>query len=123
MVFLAEDNCKRRRHASIVKHKRCRITSTEVHAEEALAVVLPVDQKIVLNSRKDMNNIKSVETQEVTLSVTRGVHPSEAMMHFPLFEISPYFRKKFQTPWKIFPISAFPKKILIFMRQISDDLF
>jgi len=50
-------------------------TSTEVHVEEALAVVLPVDQKIVLNSRKDMNNIKSVETQEVTLSVTRGVHP------------------------------------------------
>src|SRR6218665_3862793 len=38
-----------------------------------------------------------------------GVHPSEAMMHFPLFEISPYFRKKFQTPWKIFPISSFSK--------------
>jgi len=30
--------------------------------------------------------------------------PSEAMMHSPLFQNYPYFRKKFQTPCKIFPI-------------------
>src|SRR6218665_3650803 len=33
----------------------------------------------------------------------RGVHPPEAMMHFPLFQISP-----------IFPILPFPKKIFDF---------
>ncbi len=45
---------------------------------------------------------------------SRGVHPPEAMMHFPLFQISPYFRKLFQTPWKIFTIWPFPKKIFDF---------
>src|SRR6218665_2717774 len=42
------------------------------------------------------------------------VHPPEAMMHFPLFQISLYFRKFFQTPWKIFPILPFPKKLRVF---------
>src|SRR6218665_2092840 len=36
----------------------------------------------------------------------RGVHPSEAMMHFHLFQI-PLFPKKIRTPWKIFTILPF----------------
>ena len=42
--------------------------------------------------------------------------PPEAIMHFHLFQISPYFRKKFT-------ILPFPKKISIFIAKISDYLF
>jgi len=42
----------------------------------------------------------------------------EAMMHFPLFQISSYFPKKFQTPWNIFPIlPPFPTNFSIFIHQ------
>src|SRR6218665_369674 len=36
------------------------------------------------------------------------------MMHFPLFQISPYSRKKFRTPWKIFRFDLYPKKFFDF---------
>ena len=39
---------------------------------------------------------------------------SEATMHSPLFQISPYFRKRFRTPWKFLPILPFPKKFFDF---------
>ena len=35
-------------------------------------------------------------------STCRGVHPPEAIMHFPLFHISLCFRNNFKTPWKLF---------------------
>ena len=40
--------------------------------------------------------------------------PPEAMMHFPLFQISPLFSKKFLTFWKISEILPFPDKISYF---------
>jgi len=39
--------------------------------------------------------------------------PPEAMMHFPLFQILPYFRF-FLDSVEIFPILPFPKKFLDF---------
>src|SRR6218665_465905 len=51
--------------------------------------------------------------------------PSEAMMHFPLFQIPPIFEKSknFQTLWKIFKILPFSRKISRFSSaKISDDL-
>src|SRR6218665_2506262 len=36
------------------------------------------------------------------------------MMHFPLFQISSLFSKKFQTLWKVFKILPFPEKCLDF---------
>src|SRR6218665_1248418 len=39
----------------------------------------------------------------------------EAMMHFhPVSDFLPYFRKSFETPWKIFPILPFSKHFLDF---------
>ena len=47
---------------------------------------------------------------------------SEAMMHFPLFQISPLFAKNFQTPWEFF--SIFPQKNVRFHPpKMSDDPF
>src|SRR6218665_1827590 len=46
--------------------------------------------------------------------MTRGVHPPEAMMHFPPCFRFPLFSKKFQTLWKIFKILPFPDKFLDF---------
>src|SRR6218665_1616696 len=56
---------------------------------------------------------------------SRGVHPSEAMMHFPtVSQFSPYFRKNFQTPRNISPIGPFPTKFSdSHPPKISDDLF
>ena len=48
------------------------------------------------------------------VGLSMGVHPPEAMMYFPLFQISPSFRKKFQTLWTIFTILPFPNKFLDF---------
>src|SRR6218665_2192893 len=48
------------------------------------------------------------------LLLCRGVHPSETMMHFPLFQISPLFSKNFRTLRKIFTILPFPNKFLDF---------
>src|SRR6218665_866857 len=36
------------------------------------------------------------------------------MMHFFLFQISPFFRKFFDIPWRIFPILAFSEIIFDF---------
>src|SRR6218665_2260048 len=42
----------------------------------------------------------------------RGVHPPEAMMHFPPpFQISPLFSKNFYILWKISQMLPFPEKI------------
>src|SRR6218665_489109 len=52
--------------------------------------------------------------------VSRGVHPSEAMMHFPLFHISPLFSDSVEN----FPNFTFSRKIFPFSSaKISDDLF
>ena len=40
--------------------------------------------------------------------------PSEAMMHYPLFQISPYFLKKIALRGKIFPTWPFTKNFLDF---------
>ena len=56
----------------------------------------------------------SVPSPCVSLQTNRGVHPPETMMHFPLFQISPYFRKIFWTLRKIFAILLFPDKFLDF---------
>jgi len=51
----------------------------------------------------------------------RGVHPPEAMMHFPpLFSIFPL---KIFRLWKFSKMLSFQKKFPIFSRQISYDLF
>ena len=48
----------------------------------------------------------------------------KAMMHFPLFQISPLFSKNFWTFWKISKIFPFPEKISHFHPpKISDDFF
>ena len=46
-------------------------------------------------------------------------HPSPLRQWFifPLFQISPYFRKNFETPWKFFKISPFLKNVYIFICQ------
>src|SRR6218665_3216294 len=43
-----------------------------------------------------------------------GVHPSEAMMHFPPVLDFPLFSKNLQTMWKFFKILPFPEKFLHF---------
>src|SRR6218665_2923070 len=43
----------------------------------------------------------------------RGVHPPEAMMHFPLFQISPYFRKFFRLHGNLFQFYLFPSTMKI----------
>ena len=44
--------------------------------------------------------------------------PSEAMMHFPLFQISLLFPKQFSDSAENFPqFDLFPKKIPIYVRQ------
>src|SRR6218665_2163550 len=43
--------------------------------------------------------------------IARGVHPLEAMMHFPLFQISPLFPKKFSGYMENFPNFTFSHKI------------
>src|SRR6218665_2784541 len=40
--------------------------------------------------------------------------PSETMMHFPLFQISPLFSKKFRALRKILKMLPFPEKFLDF---------
>ena len=44
----------------------------------------------------------------MNVAKARGVHPSEAMMHFPLFQIPPYFRKSFRL------CGNFSKKCFVF---------
>jgi len=47
-----------------------------------------------------------------SLKLSRGVHPPEAMMYFPLcFRFLPLFSKISFTFWKISKISPFPEKI------------
>src|SRR6218665_3138158 len=53
----------------------------------------------------------------------RGVHPSEAMMHFPLFQISPYFQNFFDIQWKILSILPFPGKNFRFSSAKISDFF
>src|SRR6218665_3115725 len=43
--------------------------------------------------------------------------PSETMMHFPLFQISPYFRKNFEIRGKFSQFYLFPTNFLIFIRR------
>ena len=58
----------------------------------------------------------------------RGVHPPETMMHFPLFQISPYFRKIFRLWGKFSQFEKFlhfhpPKFLMTFFShrpQISN---
>src|SRR6218665_86173 len=46
------------------------------------------------------------------LIIFRGVHPPEAMMHFPpVSDSPPLFWKQFVTFWKIFKILPFPEQI------------
>jgi len=52
-----------------------------------------------------------------------GVHPSEAMMHFPLFKISPLFPKIFSHSVEISQFYLFPQNIPIFIRQNLMTLF
>ena len=47
-------------------------------------------------------------------SALRGVHPSETMMHFPLFQISFLFSKNCLTLWTILNILLFPDKFFDF---------
>src|SRR6218665_708579 len=44
---------------------------------------------------------------------SRGVNPSETMMHFPLVSYFPLFSKKFLTLRKIFTILPFPEKLML----------
>src|SRR6218665_4071227 len=54
--------------------------------------------------------LKAVMLHFLNRATSRGVHPPEAMMHFPsCFRFSPCFRKVFLNPWKIFKIYLFPK--------------
>ena len=60
----------------------------------------------------------------IALIIARGVHPSEAMMHFlPCFRFPPYFRDIFWTSCKIFPNWPFSKTFSISSAKISDDFF
>src|SRR6218665_3975722 len=54
-----------------------------------------------------------------------GVHPPEAMMHFPsLFQISPHIFEKFSDSEENFQNFTFSRKISRFSSEkISDDLF
>ena len=52
-----------------------------------------------------------------------GVHPPEAMIHFPLFQISPIFSTNFQTVENLKNVT-FSRQIFRFSSaKISDDLF
>src|SRR6218665_2735524 len=55
----------------------------------------------------------------------RGIHdPTEAMMHFPLFQISPLFAKKFRHSVENFPDFTFSRTFFRFSSaEISDDFF
>ena len=48
------------------------------------------------------------------ISCSQGRPSPEAMMHFPLFQISPLFSTNFQTLWKIPKMLPFPEKIFDF---------
>jgi len=49
--------------------------------------------------------------------INRGVHPSEAMMHFPPVSDSPYFLKNFGLRGKFPQFYLFPRNFSIFIRQ------
>src|SRR6218665_1384064 len=65
----------------------------------------------LLSIREDSDCLIEVTLPYFTLPLSKGVHPPEAMMHFPpLFQISPYFRKISDSA-ENFPNVTFPKKI------------
>src|SRR6218665_738853 len=45
--------------------------------------------------------IPSSTTRVTNVGAIRGAPPPEAMMRFPLFQISPYFRKIFRTAYQL----------------------
>jgi len=53
----------------------------------------------------------------------RGVHPPETMMHFPPVSDFPLFSKNFGFWGKFSKFYLSLKNFLIFIREISDDLF
>jgi len=59
----------------------------------------------------------SLPSRPLCLTEARGVHPPEAMMHFPLFQISPNFPKKLSDCVVNFPNLTFSKKCSDFHPQ------
>ena len=55
-----------------------------------------------------------MSSNQVGLAADRGVHPPEAMMHFPLCFRFPLVPKNFLTPWKISLILPFHEKFFDF---------
>ena len=56
----------------------------------------------------------SMQNVVIPFKCTRGVHPPEAMMHFPLFQIFPYFLKMFRLHENVFQFCRFPTKFFGF---------
>src|SRR6218665_1147989 len=61
-------------------------------------ISLKVQKKI---PRKEGYPSYSVVSVDILVHIDRGVHPPEAILHFPPFQISPYFRKDFSTNFPI----------------------
>src|SRR6218665_251344 len=58
------------------------------------------------------------------LNSSRGLHPPEAMMHFPtVSDFALISETIFRLRGKFSQFYLFPKKFLIFTPKISDDLF
>jgi len=78
----------------------------------------------IVNHRSQWSLIQSFgRLFSVHTSFTRGVHPSEAMMHFPLFQISPLYFNNFQTLWKMLTFYHFPTKRFSSAKIYGDLLF
>src|SRR6218665_1239422 len=61
----------------------------ELAPKETINFPCPVDPTLL---------VTSLPTEDIRcINESRGVHPSGAMMHFPLFQIPPLFPKKFLT--------------------------
>ena len=86
---------------------------------------IPRAKRAVLIERKEalsspVNKVDCVEGRRWFQSewpMIRGVHPSEAMMHFPSVSDSPCFRKIFWLGGKCPKFYLFPKNFKIFIRQ------
>ena len=78
-----------------------------VSSRMSIWLSLPGAQEQFYNLRRLASVIAVVMSAMPPYLATRGVHPPEAMMHFPSVSNSPCFRKKIQTPWKISQIVLF----------------
>src|SRR6218665_370005 len=101
VLILCPFICWQQKKAIIIRHLRqgcrcslnCKLTQTG-----------PLLQYCSITSHLCFARLCSVENLHPVCYTKQGRPSPEAIMHFPLFQISPYFRQIFRTPRKIPPI-------------------